>query len=254
MNPIISPPQRPDRIKLTKETFLSMIPTNLRETCVFENIPEFPRKRDKITLVCPIHGQQPKTVLHILNGSGCKQCGIDARSGINSQEFLKRIDYLKTTLGNLYSDLSIIPIMNSEKIQFTCREHGSQECHQRLFIANPQCRKCIEDQYKVEHLAPFAAYKRECIHYTNLSWKRCYEFIEHYGRKRSRHGYHLDHDFSIREGFDNSIAPYVIGHWCNLYLCEATKNIQKGTASLQTKELLLWNFERGLQINGYYWL
>lgn len=254
MSTTISPPQRPERIKLTKETFLNDISLDLKEKYTFEDIPKFPRKRDKITLVCSIHGKQPKTVLHILNGSGCKQCGIDARSGINSQEFQKRIVHLRQTLGNLYNDLNVVPLMNSERIQFTCSVHGVQECHQRWFMGNPECRKCAEEKYQVEHLTPFAAYKRECIRYTNLSWNRCYKFIEHYGRKRSRHGYHLDHDFSIREGFDNGIAPYVIGHWCNLYLCEAKKNIQKSAASLQSKELLLWNFERGLKLNGYYWL
>ena len=254
MSTEISPPQLPERIKLNKNKFLEKVPAELKEKYTFEDVPEFPRKRDKITLVCKTHGPQPKTVLHLLSGSGCKQCGIEARSGINSQEFQKRTDSLKLSLGAIYHNLNVTPIMNSERIEFTCSIHGIQPCHQRLFVGNPECRKCAEETYAVEHLQPFAAYKRQCIHYTSISWNKCYDFIEHYNRRRSRHGYHLDHDFSIREGFDNGIAPYVIGHWCNLYLCEAKKNIQKSSASLQTKELLLWNFERGLQINGYYWL
>ena len=130
MSTTISPPQRPERIKLTKETFLNDISLDLKEKYTFEDIPEFPRKRDKITLVCSIHGKQPKTVLHILNGSGCKQCGIDARSGINSQEFQKRIVHLRQTLGNLYNDLKF-EHRCSRQTSYGKHVHGNQTCYHR---------------------------------------------------------------------------------------------------------------------------
>jgi hypothetical protein len=49
--------------------------------------------------------------------------------------------------------------------------------------------------------------------------------------KRSKFGYHLDHIFSIFEGFKNNIPPYIIGHWTNLQVIDYKSNIQKSTNS-----------------------
>lgn len=40
--------------------------------------------------------------------------------------------------------------------------------------------------------------------------------------------YHLDHNYSIIEGFKNNISPEIIGHICNLEMIIGRNNIAKG--------------------------
>jgi hypothetical protein len=56
--------------------------------------------------------------------------------------------------------------------------------------------------------------------------------------KRSRSGYHLDHKYSITEGFSNNIPPKIIGSLGNLEFIPAIDNGIKGTKCSITKETL----------------
>jgi len=52
--------------------------------------------------------------------------------------------------------------------------------------------------------------------------------------KRSRYQYHLDHIFSVEEGFKNNIPPEVIGHWTNLRMLWHLDNSKKNTKCHKT--------------------
>ena len=54
--------------------------------------------------------------------------------------------------------------------------------------------------------------------------------------------YHLDHKFSIVEGFKQNIPPYIIGHICNLEMIVARNNLIKNKKCSITKEELLDSF------------
>jgi len=47
------------------------------------------------------------------------------------------------------------------------------------------------------------------------------------GHANKTGSYHLDHKFSIFEGFHNNIPIYIIGHICNLEMIEARNNLAK---------------------------
>ena len=59
-----------------------------------------------------------------------------------------------------------------------------------------------------------------------------------YHEKRSRFGYHLDHKYSITEGFKNKVPPKIIGSIDNLEFLLYTDNIKKGTSCSITLEKL----------------
>ena len=44
---------------------------------------------------------------------------------------------------------------------------------------------------------------------------------------RGKNTYHLDHIYSIAEGFKNNVDPKIIGHWTNLRILSASINIKK---------------------------
>ena len=59
-----------------------------------------------------------------------------------------------------------------------------------------------------------------------------------YHEKRSRFGYHLDHKYSITEGFKNKVPPKVIGSIYNLEFIPYNVNVSKGTkCSIKLEEL-----------------
>lgn len=48
--------------------------------------------------------------------------------------------------------------------------------------------------------------------------------------------YHLDHKFSVSEGFKNNIPPYIIGNICNLEMITSINNLVKNRKCSITKE------------------
>jgi len=56
--------------------------------------------------------------------------------------------------------------------------------------------------------------------------------------KRGRTNYHLDHKYSITEGFKNNVPPKVIGHIANLEFLPHKVNESKGTKCSVTLEKL----------------
>jgi hypothetical protein len=56
--------------------------------------------------------------------------------------------------------------------------------------------------------------------------------------KRSKTEYHLDHKYSISEGFKNKVSPNIIGSVYNLEFLLSTDNVRKGTKCSITLEKL----------------
>lgn len=72
---------------------------------------------------------------------------------------------------------------------------------------------------------------------TNKNWYEHFHDINPDKLQRSR-DFHLDHVYSISEGFKNNIPPEIIGHWTNLRLIPKIENSSKGGKCHKTKEQL----------------
>lgn len=80
----------------------------------------------------------------------------------------------------------------------------------------------------------FKKYRRKVYYWTSKN--DLTQLVHH--EKRSRSGYHLDHKYSITEGFKNKVPPKVIGSICNLEFIPCNINVSKGTkCSIDIKEL-----------------
>lgn len=86
------------------------------------------------------------------------------------------------------------------------------------------------------------AYYDAVAKYTKESWLSHFYKINPNKLKRSFHAYHLDHIYSIIDGFNNNVDPEIIGHWTNLQLLPKMKNIKKQRRSDKTLEQLLEDF------------
>lgn len=77
---------------------------------------------------------------------------------------------------------------------------------------------------------------------TNKSWYNHFYKINGEGFNRRSRELHLDHIYSIAEGFKNDIPPEVIGHWTNLRLIPKIDNSSKGADCHKTKDQLFEDF------------
>ncbi len=115
----------------------------------------------------------------------------------------------------------------------------------KKFGGHPSSNKAVQDkiaktlkanhQEKIktleyqDYMTEKALYYNLVWHYTNLNDLTILPNIE----KRGHHAYnpdayHLDHRYSISEGFNSGIQPYIIGSIHNLEMIPALANIAKG--------------------------
>ena len=80
----------------------------------------------------------------------------------------------------------------------------------------------------------FKKYRRKVYYWTS---KNDLTQLENYD-KRGRSSFHLDHKYSITEGFKNKVPPKVIGSIDNLEFICYTDNLSKGTKCSITLEKL----------------
>jgi hypothetical protein len=78
---------------------------------------------------------------------------------------------------------------------------------------------------------------------TNKNWYEHFYDINPNRLSRSR-DLHLDHIYSISEGFKNNIPAEVIGHWTNLRLLPKIENSSKGAKCHKTIEELFEDYNR----------
>ncbi|MBR6517568.1 MAG: DUF723 domain-containing protein [Bacilli bacterium] len=104
---------------------------------------EYNHSQEKVTIICPIHGEFNITPNAHLNGQGCRLCGIDKRSrsqSIKTEEFIKKAIEKH---GDKY-DYSLVDYINNKtNVIVICPIHGE-------FLVNPYkhinrgdgCPKC----------------------------------------------------------------------------------------------------------------
>lgn len=73
---------------------------------------------------------------------------------------------------------------------------------------------------------------------TKKNWQTDFSRIIGTNTKKRSRELHLDHIYSISEGFKNSVPPEIIGHWTNLQLLPKLSNSSKGAKCFKTIEQL----------------
>jgi hypothetical protein len=101
------------------------------------------------------------------------------------------------------------------------------------------CRECFYDRLRqegVRHLKEAKKYYARVWQFTKITVRKYPDMIEDL-KKRGRE-WHLDHKFSVVEGFKQNIPPYIIGSYHNLEIIDAIENMKKqGNCSINKNEL-----------------
>ena len=94
----------------TKEQFLTIVGNKFGDkNYKYLNLPQFVKENDKITFVCPIHGEQQQTLRGHLRGTGCTDCN------------RKELRWSRSFFENQKTTLYYIKINNLYKIGLTKR-------------------------------------------------------------------------------------------------------------------------------------
>ena len=158
------------------------------------------------------------------------QRGQDEDIKKKSKEKIKKLwtlpeyeNWRKSTLDNINKN------RNVAEWRKTGEKNGNFTPHQNM-----------EDFQLYKHLVWFYTRKNELFTLNNFN-KRGHA-------ARNKKSYHLDHKFSIKEGFKNKIPPEIIGSISNLDFIPWKQNIQKRHRCSITKHQLLKLYEKESKI------
>lgn len=98
---------------------------------------EYVNSKEKVTIICPKHGEFPQTPQKHLYGQGCPICGNKPK--ITTEEFIKKA---LTVHGDRY-DYSNVKYENaSTKVCIICKEHGEFWQAPYTHLNGHGCSKC----------------------------------------------------------------------------------------------------------------
>jgi hypothetical protein len=97
----------------------------------------------------------------------------------------------------------------------------------------------------------FELYRDWVKQFTTLATRKYLQFVEgaeHFlPNERMREGYHKDHIFSVRDGFENDVPEHVISCPPNICMIQGKSNLAKGRKSNCTLGELLAKYDAFLQ-------
>lgn len=139
---------------------------------------------NKVSIICPVHGKFSTFPNTLLNGNGCKNCGLDSlrkKYSFSKEEFIEKAKIVKPEY-----DYSKIKYVNSgTKIEVLCKEHGSFFIRPSSILRGQGCAKCsgtaklsIEDFLsRANNLHPEYDYSK--VNYINIQTKVLITCPEH---------------------------------------------------------------------------
>lgn len=194
-----------------------------------------------VKIRCDRHGLFEQKPFHHVSGNGCKACGIEARSGLNSSNSKR--------LASSFQDSKVVLGLHGVA-QYKCDKHGLVETTVYRLQHGGTCQICEEDAQLI-YKTDWQRYRYRVRQITEIQWNNKQEFFNHYGKERSRTDHHIDHhidhQFSIYDGFHAAIPPYIVGHWTNLVMLPARDNIKKHKQSIIDQETLFKNYFWAIQ-------
>jgi hypothetical protein len=177
----------------------------------------------------------PKVIYNTIEKQVCRKC----RSEISEYEIKKNfIPYNKikesfTHFGYITTS-SEIEYNNSKrrsqfKFKLICPNNHTLTATWNNWEKGKRCRQCYEKNKHdnaVKNKKGWNLYKYNVWKITEQTYKQNLDIINPNNFQRGFE-YHLDHKFSVSEGFRNGILPYVIGGVENLEIIPSLENLKK---------------------------
>lgn len=206
---------------------------------------------DKINITTSSTFFRENVIYNTLEFQTCRSC----RSRISEYEIKKTqisYDIIKKSI----DDNKYVLLSNKEDYENSYKKSQTKlNClcpsgHNYIFTWNnwnkgKRCRVCYEEYKKdnaVKYKKGFELYYYLIWRDTNMVYKK-YKSILDANNSRSTDN-HLDHIYSIYDGFKNNVPIYLMSSLSNLRMISSTKNISKGKKSDITLEELFERFNQ----------
>ena len=146
----------------------------------------------------------------------------------------------------------------TQKLKYVCPKGHKGDITWNSWRQGSRCAKCsiIKNSgsnhykwknYTKDEIKQFQNYRENVTQITNQNFKKYYNYINPKNLPRDHNKYHVDHIFTVIDGFNSKISPEVLASPVNLQMLLWKENISKHGRSDIIKETLyeLYNqFER----------
>jgi hypothetical protein len=140
-----------------------------------------------------------------------------------------------------YTLLSTEYINAQQKLNYICPEGHRHSMSINNFTNGYRCRSCFynsKTKYKNINIVDYWIYRIIVERLMNRIYKKYKWFINPNNLKRGFYEYHIDHIFSVLDGFANNILPEVVANPFNLRMLSMNDNLSKnGRSDITINEL-----------------
>ena len=172
----------------------------------------------------------------------CRRCYTENRRMIIKEvkEYIEECGY--KCLSNTY-------INNDTKLELQCNKKHRCKIAWGHFRQGTRCPTCYAENRSGENHPKWKnysegdrenlkLYKEEVMKLSNITYIKYFYLINPNKLKRGRNEFHLDHIYSIIDGFNNNVSPEVMASPINLQMLTRIENGSKNGASHMTLEQL----------------
>lgn len=209
-----------------------------------------------ITMVCPTHGDFPKNLADaVYSKTGCPKC---SRMGLSPQErmreFKEGFPNLRFNSTYTRAQVHLEVTCKSCKLTFKKTPNSLLTYLNRGHDPNLVCVRCKrhkrdEEAYQSK-LLEYPSNKAGYLCYRQRVRRETHRWYRKYGQGKLRtRQVHLDHMFSIKDGWDQGVPPEIVGHAVNLRLIDGRTNQSKNSKSCITLKELMRKYRRYIKEN-----
>lgn len=136
----------------------------------------------------------------------------------------------------------------SSILSLTCERGHNFNILYHSFHRTKNCRLCSYEDIRIsiEDIEKFESYSKSVRYKTRTTFRKYKSLIDPYNLKSDSKNYHIDHIYSVSDGFRNNIDPIIISSHINLQIITKSENLKKGQRSGITKEELYSLYENSI--------
>jgi len=140
------------------------------------------------------------------------------------------------------------------KLEYICPKGHNHATRWTNWQQGQRCVYCSGMRYRnwaQEKINSFITYRGYVRSITDKNYRKYKHIINPNNLKRGRNKYHLDHIYSVYDGFENNIDPKIISNPINLRMMKESDNISKSKEShISIKKLHrdYFKFDRQLSV------
>lgn len=185
----------------------------------------------KVTIRCQQHGLFKQWPSDHMRGIGCSKCSGNNKKTtkefiVEAAKIFPKYDYSQTNYQGAHTPVTII-----------CPTHGLFKIKPNGILNNVGCGNCSTTRQletKIQKgiirnpndISEYEKYRAEVWRISNQQYQAYYYQINPTNIRRGLKN-HLDHKYSIQQGWQNKIPATVIGGWKNLQILSSKINQQK---------------------------